>query len=128
LRHIQLCFLSEEGISFLTDHLKIPPESVWQCAVEVVAPAKLESLIISDFPAIFAEFRGKQFQNLWRGGRDDFSASPFHARCDGHANTLTVILDTKANIFGGFTPLVWESLSGWAWKVRKEPTNIEEGK
>jgi hypothetical protein len=32
-----------------------------------------------------------------------------HRRCDGHANTLTVILDTKGNIFGGFTPVEWES-------------------
>jgi hypothetical protein len=35
--------------------------------------------------------------------------SQFHGRCDGHANTLTVIVDTNGNIFGGFTPLTWES-------------------
>jgi hypothetical protein len=33
----------------------------------------------------------------------------FHSRCDGHANTLTVILHTKGNIFGGSTPVEWES-------------------
>jgi hypothetical protein len=74
------------------------------------APAPpLGSVIVSDFPAIFAEFRGKRFSLLWRGGRDGFGASDFHGRCDGHANTLTVILDTDGNIFGGFTPVVWES-------------------
>jgi hypothetical protein len=67
------------------------------------------STIISDFPAIFAEFSAKRFQILWRGSRDGFKAFDFHVRCDGHANTLTVILDTDGNIFGGFTPVAWES-------------------
>jgi hypothetical protein len=70
---------------------------------------QFDSQIISEFPAIFAEFRGKRFKLLWRGSRDGFSASQFHGRCDGHANTLTVILDTEGNIFGGFTPVEWES-------------------
>jgi hypothetical protein len=110
VRHIQLCFLSAEGFSLLADHLEIPPESIWECSVEMIA-FPLDSLIISDFPEIFAEFFGKRFKLLWRGSRDGFSASAFHGRCDGHANTVTVILDTEGNIFGGFTPLEWES---WA--------------
>jgi hypothetical protein len=69
----------------------------------------LRSAIISDFPEVLAEFRGKRFALLWRGGRDGFGARDFHDRCDGHANTLTLIEDTKGNIFGGFTPLEWES-------------------
>jgi hypothetical protein len=67
------------------------------------------SLIVSDFPDIFAEFRGKRFSLLWRGSRDGFGARDFHRRCDGHANTLTVILDTNGNVFGGFTPVEWDS-------------------
>jgi hypothetical protein len=46
---------------------------------------------------------------LWRGSRDGFEAQEFRRRCDGHASTLTVILDTEGNIFGGFTPMKWES-------------------
>jgi hypothetical protein len=72
-------------------------------------PGIFDSRIISGFPEIFAEFREKQFSLLWRGSRDGFKAQEFHRRCDGHANTLTVILDTKGNIFGGFTPVEWES-------------------
>jgi hypothetical protein len=72
-------------------------------------PPSLGSQIILDFPDIFAEFRGKQIWLLWRGSRDGFSASEFHRRCDGKPNTLIVILDTKGNIFGGFTPTEWES-------------------
>jgi hypothetical protein len=60
-------------------------------------------------PEIFAEFRKKHFDLLWRGSRDGFKPQEFHGRCDGHANTLTVILDTEGNIFGGFTPVKWQS-------------------
>jgi hypothetical protein len=112
LRHIQIGFLSEDGLSLLDEHCEIPSESVWNCVVEWIVhpPAPLfNSQIISDFPEIFAEFQGKHFKMLWRGSRDGFGAQEFHRRCDGHANTLTVILDTKGNIFGGFTPVEWES-------------------
>jgi hypothetical protein len=67
------------------------------------------SVIVSDFPEIFAEFRGKRFSLLWRGTRDGVGALDFHNRCDGHANALTLILDTKRNVFGGFTPVEWDS-------------------
>jgi hypothetical protein len=112
VKHIQLGFLSAEGLSLLENHFTIPPEPVWQCAADLIAhppPPALDSVIVLSFPAIFAEFRGKRFQILWRGARDGFGADEFHGRCDGHANTLTVILDTKGNIFGGFTPVAWAS-------------------
>jgi hypothetical protein len=32
LRHIQLRFLSEDGLSFFEEHFGIPPESLWQFA------------------------------------------------------------------------------------------------
>jgi hypothetical protein len=70
-------------------------------------PIGWKSVIVSDFPEIFAEFRGQQFSLLWRGSRNGFDARTFHIRCDSHAPTLTVILDTNGNIFGGFTPENW---------------------
>jgi hypothetical protein len=110
VRHIKIGFLSEDGLSLLHEHFGIPPESVWNCAAELTAHHPFpDSRIISDFPEIFAEFRGKQFSLLWRGSRNGFKAQEFHHRCDGHANTLTVIVDTEGNIFGGFTPVEWES-------------------
>jgi uncharacterized coiled-coil protein SlyX len=78
-------------------------------AVPPAAPGGFDSLIVSDFPATSAEFHGKRFKLLWRGSRDGFGALDFHGRCDGHANTLTVISDTEGNIFGGFTPVEWDS-------------------
>jgi hypothetical protein len=118
LKHIQLDFLSADGLLLLAAHFEIPPESVWQCAAEVITLPPLSSVIISSFPGIFAEFRGKRFSLLWRGSRDGFKARAFHRRCNHHANTLTVILDTGGNIFGGFTPVAWESRV-WNGKVGK---------
>jgi hypothetical protein len=53
-----------------------------------------DSLIVSSFPPLFDEFHGKRFVFVWRGSRDDLAARDFHGRCDGHANTLTLIFDT----------------------------------
>jgi hypothetical protein len=79
----------------------------------------LDSQIISDIPEIFAEFWKKRFSLLWRGSRDGFKVKELHDQCDGHTNTLTVILDTKGNIFGGLTRLKWES---WVWNGK----NLDE--
>jgi hypothetical protein len=73
------------------------------------APAGFASLIVADFPALFAEFRGMRFMLLWRGCRGGFGAGDFHGLCDGHAPTLPLIQDTEGSIFGGFTPVEWES-------------------
>jgi hypothetical protein len=75
--------------------------------------AGFTSLIVAGCPVLFGEFRGKRFTLLWRGSRDGFGAGDFHGRCDDHANTLTLIEDTARNIFGGFTPVKWDSKGGY---------------
>jgi hypothetical protein len=66
----------------------------------------------------------KCFNLLWRGSRDGFTAREFHRRCDGHPNTLTLILDTDSNVFGGFTPVEWESR---VWnRMRGEMNNCKK--
>jgi hypothetical protein len=52
LRHIQIVFLSESGLSLLEEDLGIPPESLWYVIAERIAhpPSPLDSRIISDFP------------------------------------------------------------------------------
>jgi hypothetical protein len=93
-------------------HFDIPSDSILEFAAEVIVhrqPGQLDSLIISDFPAIFAEFRGKQFSLLWRGIGDGVAMNDIHCCCDNHANTLTEIFDTKGNNFSGFMPMDWES-------------------
>jgi hypothetical protein len=68
-----------------------------------------ENSIVPNLLKLFEEFKKKQFILLWRGSRHGFSAFDFHSRCDGHQNPLTMILTTKGNIFGEFTPVEWES-------------------
>jgi hypothetical protein len=77
-----------------------------------------------DFPAIFEDFKQQNFTLLWRGSRDGFGARDFHIRCDGHPNTLTVIFDTDGNIFGGFTPVEWESRK-WNGQHGKEDGRLK---
>jgi hypothetical protein len=99
-----------------------PTESLWLAAADRLShppppPApEIDSLIVSEFPPLFEDFRAKCFNLLWRGSRDGFGAKEFHRRCDGRANTLTLILDTNGNIFGGFTPVEWESRTDSPYK------------
>jgi hypothetical protein len=51
---------------------------------------------------------------LYRGTRDGFGSSDFHSKCDGHANTLTILKAKESKfIFGGFTTTDWDSSSRW---------------
>jgi hypothetical protein len=40
-----------------------------------------------------------------------FTTPRFHHRCHGCTNIVPLILDTKGNVFGGFTPASWRSLA-----------------
>jgi hypothetical protein len=51
---------------------------------------------------------------LYRATRDGFGAKDFHSKCDGHANTLTILKAKESQfIFGGFTSVSWDSSSKW---------------
>jgi hypothetical protein len=110
LRPIQWEFESNAAISALCED---PTESLWLVVPDrLMTPPPLiafNSLIVSDFPPVFEEFRMKRFNLSWRGSRDGFTASEFHHRRNGHVNTLAFIFDTVGNVFGGFTLVKWES-------------------
>jgi hypothetical protein len=72
-----------------------------------------ESTILSEIPQILKDFETKTWQLLYRGTRDGFAASTFHAKCDEQSNTLTIILTTAGYVFGGFTPIAWDSSSSY---------------
>jgi hypothetical protein len=74
---------------------------------------EFESLIIHNCPNILRDFEKNTWKLLYRGSRDGFGASNFHAKCDNQPNTLTLIETTKGFIFGGFTPIPWDSSSGY---------------
>jgi hypothetical protein len=74
--------------------------------------SELSSLIVANIPALSEAFCMKCLNLLWRGNRDGFGDAEFHRHCDVHGNTLTLIRDTKGNIFGGFTPVKRDSSGG----------------
>jgi hypothetical protein len=46
---------------------------------------------------------------LYRGSRDGISPAAFHSKCDGKANTVTIIKTDKNYVFGGYTASPWKS-------------------
>jgi hypothetical protein len=56
------------------------------------------------------ELDGGRLHVLWSGRDDGFEGSTFHAKCDNHKPTLTVIRDTAGNIFGGYAAAAWQSI------------------
>jgi archaellum component FlaC len=76
----------------------------------VILPCQpIQSMILREIPEILNDFQTKKWKLLWRGSRDGFEAQTFHDRCDGVANTLTLVLDMEWNVFGGFTSVKWDS-------------------
>ena len=52
-----------------------------------------------------------EWRLLFRASRDGFAASVFHSKCDNKGPTVTVV-ESGANIFGGFTEKSWISPEG----------------
>jgi hypothetical protein len=77
----------------------------WNCKTQILK----ESTILSNIPTPLKQFESKKWKLLFRGSRDGFRSSDFHQKCDNESNTVTVILTTKDFVFGGFTPLEWDS-------------------
>jgi hypothetical protein len=51
----------------------------------------------------------KQWHLIYRGSDHGFEGWTFHSKCDGIPNTITIIQTIDDFIFGGFTPLAWDS-------------------
>jgi hypothetical protein len=111
LRHSDFDSLSLNSFRKLLAVLakSIPSETVWFRAMVLLCPLRVQSTIVGRLPGLFKMFNGKRSRLLWRGSRDGFRASDFHSRCNGHRNTLAIVRDDQGNVFGGFTPVVWES-------------------
>jgi hypothetical protein len=72
----------------------------------------IDSTIVNSIPWILRDFHRREWTLLYRGSRDGFASSNFHGQCDGKSNTVTLIETTNGHIFGGFTPLAWDSSTG----------------
>jgi hypothetical protein len=70
---------------------------------------RIDSAIISLIPSIFSVLQFKSFRLLYRGTRDGFTPTGIHGKIDGHSNTVALAETTKGFIYGGYTPLKWDS-------------------
>eukprot|EP00117_Sycon_ciliatum_P011947 scpid50049/ scgid13206/ BTB/POZ domain-containing protein 19 len=52
---------------------------------------------------------GQQWQCLYRGTRDGFSAKSFHRKCDNKGPTLVLVKSTDNSLFGGYAEQSWTS-------------------
>jgi hypothetical protein len=98
----EIAFSQDELRQFATDFGRLPGE-VSRLRSEV---SDLKTQIAAGFrDPVTRQLSPELAEMLWRGSRDGFGANELLWRCDGHAHTLTVILDTKGNMFGSFTRL-----------------------
>ena len=78
----------------------------------------IDSLIINSYKmennlVDLCKLSGKEFKLLYRASCDGFLASSFHAKCDMHPRTLTIIKTTNECIFGGYTSATWDGMNVW---------------
>jgi hypothetical protein len=132
--YLELIFLSSEGISKFVQTFPFEElnKSHWSkiidrllgvcdetfrlrrfCKREILKVSKFESTILSTIPPPLNQFSIHQWRLLCRGSRDGFRSSNFHSKCDNESATVIVILTTKDFIFGGFTPIPWDSSGSW---------------
>jgi hypothetical protein len=69
-----------------------------------------DSRILQHRPPIFHGLKFEQL--LYCGSQHGFSAQDFHRHCDHQGPTLVLVRSLSGGLFGGFTPLDWDSKSG----------------
>jgi hypothetical protein len=106
--HIRPEYLSSTGISTLFEFFtnSNPTDPLWDRFV--LNFAILDSAIVPKFSTSLGWNRDQIFL-LYRGSCDGFKSSDFHRNCDGHGPTVILIETTKGYIFGGYTPIHWDS-------------------
>ena len=57
--------------------------------------------------------KNKTLNLIYRGSKNDFSATNFHSICDNQSGIITVIQSDSGRIFGGFQTIPRTSKSGW---------------
>jgi hypothetical protein len=128
--YLEIVFLSSEGISKFAEVFPFEKlrKSHWSKIVDRLVgvcddtfrsrrlskfksleESKLNSIILSTIPTPLKQFSSHKWTLLDHGSRDGFESSNFHSKCDGQSPTVTMILTTKAFIFGGFAPIARDS-------------------
>jgi hypothetical protein len=126
LNHIRIDFLSSSGLHDFLHMISFEEvcESQWHMIVSRLEGIRDDSIekcrfirftkskILTEFglfPSILIDVMPAGFELLYRGSRDGFGIGEFHRRCDCRSGTLVLIKTKKGNIFGGYTPLEWDS-------------------
>jgi hypothetical protein len=129
---IEISFLSAEGIGLFVDGLGFEHLNAWiwgkvcdrlKSVTRVPAVCDrvafpCESTILRRLPSVLSRFCGHGWTLSYRGSQHGFRAVDFHGKCNSQSNTVTLIDTTTGCIFGGFTPIGWDSSSGW----KEDPT------
>ena len=55
----------------------------------------------------------KKIELLFRGSRDGMTSKSFHNKCDNQGETITLCINEKGNIFGGYASIPWKNEGGW---------------
>ena len=63
-------------------------------------------VLLSDWLRPVVQING-QWILCWRASLHGWAASTFHSLCDNKEPTVTIVKDTKNNIFGGYTSKPW---------------------
>lgn len=67
------------------------------------------------FTALLVERLGATAASrIYNGAVDGLTAAAFHDHCDARPNTVTLIQDTRGNVFGGYTDVSWYSKGGYS--------------
>jgi hypothetical protein len=126
-----VAFLSLDGLGLFIEKLDFDDltEAIW---------SKVGSLLncllsgVNDrhcLPSLdsLGEFSSKKWTLLSRGPRGGFRGAQCPAKCDGQANTVTLIETTRGDPFGGFTRVARFKQRSQAGKQREElPLHAEE--
>jgi len=57
--------------------------------------------------------KNKKLVLIFRASRDGYTAQEFHNKCDTKAPTIVIIHSNHDHVFGGFTPISWDSTSNY---------------
>jgi hypothetical protein len=127
LGYIEVSFLLKEGLTLFAGEVSFDDlcEDIWLKVISFLRGDSSDDLrarryrhrafstILPTIPLCLRDLQEKRWTLLYHGSRDGFGASNFHQKCDGKSNTLTVIETTKGFVFGGFTPVAWDSSNSY---------------
>ncbi|KAL0220990.1 hypothetical protein RCL1_000844 [Eukaryota sp. TZLM3-RCL] len=64
---------------------------------------------IAEFETLFPNFDALKPTLLFRASVDGYTASQFHAKCDGKSNVLVLFKTANGNVAGGYSPTAFDS-------------------